>query len=153
MGHTRGPSPEAPHKQRQSCLSHFSHHRIKDALPGGRSSRKACATPSKAWHLGTSLLGQPLSSVDQPDPETATSFRNTFYDCPGTASGLLFLSRSSRVALAIPAALIPASGCSDVILCGITDPATLWRERHQHTKPSWLPPDTLHSPTCTQCSL
>lgn len=42
--------------------------------------------------LGTGLTRQPLFSLDQPDTETAASFRNTSQDCPATACSWAFSS-------------------------------------------------------------
>lgn len=111
MGHTRGPSPGAPHKA--SLVSVIfpttgskMHSLVEDlqgkpVLPLLKLGTWGQAFWGSSFPLWTILIQKQLLHS-----ETLS------YDCPGTASGLLFLSRSSRVALAIPAALIPASGCS-----------------------------------------
>lgn len=62
-------------------------HRLKDSLPGANPQGCPLLPLLVLGTLGTGLLGQPLSSVDQADSETAGSFRNTSYDCPAAPSG------------------------------------------------------------------
>lgn len=89
MGHTRRPSPEAP-TQSWSCLSQFfpvTESKIHSQAAGPQGHVEPL---SVLGTLGTGFPGKSLSSLNQPDPETAASFRRTSYDHPATVQGFLF---------------------------------------------------------------